>query len=303
MVPPLQPSPPPPLPPVATSIIHLLQIHLGISFPSMTINDSTEADITPILIDITKLIVAMVNQIADDGPYISSILRDWLGLTNTDTSNGINIREMLEQPAILSELYSRGMAHRFPPQLALEPTNQDIQFIYPINKVTTLNIDGETRKTYILTTPPIRQVWISEKISIDNSTYQTTHKLQFMSDTTPPRYTSTNHHPTEQLSYNHTSPPLRPIKIIIFNATGAANPEFIYTYAEICFEHNPDFVIVTETRLRGSNSQSMNFTASTSLEPIGYFGGSWFLWNTDHMNFRIIANTQTIMTFKTSFKC
>ncbi|OMO62293.1 DNA helicase PIF1, ATP-dependent [Corchorus olitorius] len=279
-------------PPMATSIIHLLQTQLGISFPSMTINDSPEAQTTPILIDIAKLIIAMVNQLADDGPRISNILRTWLGLNNTDTANAINIEEMLHKPNILRELYSRGITHRTPPQLALEPTSQDICFIYPADKNTPVNIDGETRITYVLTTPPLRQFWISAKFTIDHSTNQTNHKLQFMIDTTLGKYASSSNQSTL----------LRPIKLLIFNVAGAANPEFIYIYAETCFEYNPDFVIITETRLTGSHSQSMNFTASTSLEPIGYFGGSWFLWNDNHIKLHIIAKTQNMITFKISYQ-
>ncbi|OMO71718.1 hypothetical protein CCACVL1_18090 [Corchorus capsularis] len=96
-------------------------------------------------------------------------------------------------------------------------------------------------------------------------------------------------------------PPLRQMKILIFNAPGASNPEFIYTYAEICFEHFAGFVIITETRLTEPHSKSMNFTASTSLEPMGHFGSSWFVWNTNRINFRIIARTHKL-TFKISFK-
>ncbi|OMO89307.1 hypothetical protein COLO4_19811 [Corchorus olitorius] len=89
------------------------------------------------------------------------------------------------------------------------------------------------------------------------------------------------------------------MKILNFSAASASNAEFIYTYVEICFEHSPYFV---EIRLTESRSQSMNFTASTSLESIGYFGSSWFLWNTSRINFYALSQELKLITFKISFK-
>ncbi|OMO61328.1 hypothetical protein CCACVL1_23602 [Corchorus capsularis] len=92
------------------------------------------------------------------------------------------------------------------------------------------------------------------------------------------------------------------IMYIILNARGAYNPDFIFRFAELTFEHQPDIVIVTETRLSGEEDriarESMTYTGAVSLQAVGYFGGIWFLWKQNKLQLRTIRRADQSITLQ-----
>lgn len=75
------------------------------------------------------------------------------------------------------------------------------------------------------------------------------------------------------------------MKILAWNCRGAVNLHFCRHFMELKRQHNSHMVIITETRVGGNRAQdivhSLGFPNSELMDPIGYSGGIWLLWN-DH---------------------
>ncbi|OMP06123.1 hypothetical protein CCACVL1_01703 [Corchorus capsularis] len=125
-----------------------------------------------------------------------------------------------------------------------------------------------------------------EEIEIRNPSsdwrHKSKHKIEIMLDSAQINFPDLEFLNYEQFCLQQSRARVHSIKYLILNARGAYNPDFIFKFAELTFEHQPDIVIVTETRLSGEEDriarESMTYTGVVSLQAVGYFGGIWFLW-------------------------
>ncbi|OMO52742.1 hypothetical protein COLO4_37014 [Corchorus olitorius] len=284
---------PPQLKPFLKSIIQLLEVHLAISYPSATLEDSPEIDHHPILKTMINIIISLAEQHPHCGPSGTQILKNWLGITHETFPTTTDAFTMLESNEVLSELYSRGIIHQSPPQLVVELSQEISNFVTSNQRITCFKIPGENRQMILLTTAPAYRIWIKAKFSIQLPDHNSIHKLKFLADTTLTKFPDINTVSYKQYCFRQTYSTTRPLKIMIFNAAGATNPEFIYSFTANCFEKKPDLAIITETRLSGTKGvcsrQTMGFQATASIEPQGFFGGIWFLWNDVSFTFRILT--------------
>ncbi|OMO62566.1 hypothetical protein CCACVL1_22758 [Corchorus capsularis] len=294
---------PPPLPslsPLLKSIIRLLEVQLAIPYPSKALQQSPEADHQPILRVIAKIIIALAEQHPDCGSHGAHILKSWLDVEHEQFPEAADAITMLEDNDMLSQLYSRGIIHQSPPQLAVEPAHETATFLTTEQRITNIKIQGEDRQVILLRTSPAYRLWIKAKFTVNLPEHTTSHKLQFLVDTTLTRFPDINTFGYDQYCSRQTYATARPLKIMIFNAAGGANPEFILSFAANSFEEKPYLVIITETRMSGSQGaqarQAMGFQATASIDPQGFFGGTWCLWNDLPFTFSVLSRDMNSLT-------
>lgn len=74
-----------------------------------------------------------------------------------------------------------------------------------------------------------------------------------------------------------------PMKILIWNCRGAANPHFRRHFREIIKTHQPQMAVITETRISGDRakrlSMNLGFSNTAIADAVGFAGGIWVMWN------------------------
>ncbi|OMO94467.1 reverse transcriptase [Corchorus capsularis] len=92
------------------------------------------------------------------------------------------------------------------------------------------------------------------------------------------------------------------MKIISYNARGAANPKFRQTVRDLKERYQPDLFIVTETRVsrdRAKNIRdSLGFDGMSWVNPVGFSGGIWFLWDTADLVASFVRKSQQEITIQ-----
>ncbi|KAL7211712.1 hypothetical protein ACSBR2_014549 [Camellia fascicularis] len=86
------------------------------------------------------------------------------------------------------------------------------------------------------------------------------------------------------------------MKVLLWNCRGAANPHFRRHFHSLLEEHHPQLVVITKTRIGGDKDmticKSLCFPNFHILEPIGFAGGIWLLWNGQEIHCDVISVTQ-----------
>ncbi|OMO53040.1 hypothetical protein CCACVL1_28927 [Corchorus capsularis] len=216
----------------------------------MTLEESTEIDLCPPFRGIIKLILKIVEEYTEYGSAGASLFKRWLGLTGLIHHNATDLVAMLNDAQILKLLYRRGIADLYPPRLSLHQAFDGLVIISPTTTLTDVPIYGEEKKIYLIATPPLSKAWVSVSSTINSTDSSTNYDLQLLLDTTGVRFPNIISRDYDQFClYQEPCSIIRLIKILIFNAAGVCNPAFTYMFAVTCVEQNPDFVLVTETRL------------------------------------------------------
>ena len=72
------------------------------------------------------------------------------------------------------------------------------------------------------------------------------------------------------------------MNILMWNCSGALNPNFKRRVLEMAVNHRPGIMVITETRVGGSRAEKiiegLPFDGFITMETIGYAGGLWILW-------------------------
>ena len=72
------------------------------------------------------------------------------------------------------------------------------------------------------------------------------------------------------------------MNILMWNCSGALNPNFKRRVLEMAVNHRPGIMVITETRVGGSRAkkiiEGLPFDGFITTETIGYAGGLWILW-------------------------
>ena len=72
------------------------------------------------------------------------------------------------------------------------------------------------------------------------------------------------------------------MNILMWNCSGALNPNFKRRVLEMAVNHRPGIMVITETRVGGSRAEKiiegLPFDSFITTETIGYAGGLWILW-------------------------
>lgn len=88
---------------------------------------------------------------------------------------------------------------------------------------------------------------------------------------------------------------MEPLKILAWNARGAASQEFCNTFGELMTKYKPNVVFICETRVGGHRAEaimsSLGLPCSIRVDPMGFSGGLWLLWNNE--NVKISVHSQT----------
>ncbi|OMO91594.1 hypothetical protein CCACVL1_07070 [Corchorus capsularis] len=91
-----------------------------------------------------------------------------------------------------------------------------------------------------------------------------------------------------------------PMKILSYNARGAANPLFKQLVRQLVADHKPTMLIITEPRISGSRGElvrnSLGFDGSEYVDPIGFSGGIWILWHTTEIDVTVKSKTRQEIT-------
>ncbi|OMP03110.1 hypothetical protein CCACVL1_02557 [Corchorus capsularis] len=294
------------LPLPAKKLIETLESQLSIAYPDTGLEESQEVRQKPILRSVVGLIVASAQQIPHLGRPIQAILRNWLHLNHTDIPRGQAAARLLEDRAILKQLYSRGLANKYPPVLCLQTTDQDIKMMEAGHGITEVVVEGIKDYIGLLDTVSTSKVWLSANFHVGRaSAYASAHIIQVMPDNSGVNFPNIECLDYAQFCLQQRPSPLHPLRVLILNARGANNPEFILTFVELTYDYNPDVFIVTEKRPTGEENlrarNSMGYTGYVSVDAIGYFGGLWFLWDQRKLRFRLISRSRNSITLDITF--
>ncbi|KAF7844864.1 reverse transcriptase [Senna tora] len=102
----------------------------------------------------------------------------------------------------------------------------------------------------------------------------------------------------QQLS-GHNSPKdfnlMDPLHMFAWNARGAAGSAFKRVFADMMQRYKPNLVLVTETRVAGDKAteiiNGLGFNNHFMVNPMGYAGGMWLLWNEDQVKVTVLDHT------------
>ncbi|OMO75749.1 hypothetical protein CCACVL1_16057 [Corchorus capsularis] len=74
-----------------------------------------------------------------------------------------------------------------------------------------------------------------------------------------------------------------PFVILIYNVVGAANPGCRRRSIGFVYDYHPHLMVVTKTRVSRAHAKDtmkhFGYCHAQALDPIGYLGGEWLLWN------------------------
>ncbi|KAF7844395.1 reverse transcriptase [Senna tora] len=84
-------------------------------------------------------------------------------------------------------------------------------------------------------------------------------------------------------------------KILIWNARGAGSSEFRNIMLDMKRRYRPNVVFVSETRIEGGRADnvinSLGMDGRFKVDPIGYAGGLWVLWDTANVRISVVGHT------------
>ncbi|CAL5362434.1 unnamed protein product [Camellia sinensis] len=100
-------------------------------------------------------------------------------------------------------------------------------------------------------------------------------------------------------SFPPTFPSMDLLRILFWNCRGAGNNKFKCNLVELIKLHKPEILILMETKVAFSTMNnffnSLGFTASSTVDPVGRMGGIWIVWDTTQVNVRASSvNSQAI---------
>lgn len=86
---------------------------------------------------------------------------------------------------------------------------------------------------------------------------------------------------------------------LIWNCRGAGNSVFKRTMKDMLRTHNPDFLVLVETKVPLSTLndffKNKGFTASSCSDPVGRSGGIWVLWDPSRVNVSAVEVTNQVI--------
>ncbi|KAI7994725.1 hypothetical protein LOK49_LG11G01813 [Camellia lanceoleosa] len=96
-----------------------------------------------------------------------------------------------------------------------------------------------------------------------------------------------------------TLPSMDLLRILFWNCRGVGNNKFKRNLVELIKLHKPEILILMETKAAFSTMSnffnSLGFTASSTVDPVGRMGGIWIVWDTTQVNVRAsTVNLQAI---------
>ncbi|OMO74613.1 hypothetical protein COLO4_26588 [Corchorus olitorius] len=187
-----------------------------------------------------------------NGQACSQLLDEWLHFGENELPSLHDCKEMVRDQPFLELLYRRGIADFFP-----------LSWLY---------------KQLISAT----HHWIAKFTVNQDLKYSTHHRVRLIMNETG--YVPHNIEETdaEHGSVWHLESRCRPLHVLVLNARGTANPEFVARFASKTSELNPDIVIITETRSPIFNTldqgEALQFDSSLTFDsPLNFFGGACFL--------------------------
>ncbi|OMO88038.1 Endonuclease/exonuclease/phosphatase [Corchorus olitorius] len=84
-----------------------------------------------------------------------------------------------------------------------------------------------------------------------------------------------------------SNPPKPSMSILLWNCRGVRNPDCVRDFLDLVRLYNPDVLVLTETRARICDAQSilnrLPFDGFMDADVIGFQGGIWMLWRTDRV--------------------
>ncbi|KAF7833415.1 reverse transcriptase [Senna tora] len=85
------------------------------------------------------------------------------------------------------------------------------------------------------------------------------------------------------------------MNILAWNVRGAGGADFRRVFRETVAIHQPDAVILTETRVSGERANgiinSLGFEHTYKVDTMGFAGGIWVLWNDNNISIRIVGSS------------
>ncbi|KAF7844754.1 reverse transcriptase [Senna tora] len=85
------------------------------------------------------------------------------------------------------------------------------------------------------------------------------------------------------------------MNILAWNVRGAGGADFRRVFRETYAIHQPDAVILTETRVSGERANgiinSLGFEHTYKVDAMGFAGGIWVLWNSNNISIRIVSSS------------
>ncbi|KAF7803956.1 reverse transcriptase [Senna tora] len=86
-----------------------------------------------------------------------------------------------------------------------------------------------------------------------------------------------------------------PFRVLAWNVRGACNGDFKRVFWELANRNKPNIVVLTETRVGRNRAQnimnSLGFDSTHRVDPMGYTGGIWILWDSRDINLSIRGST------------
>ncbi|OMP11428.1 hypothetical protein COLO4_03824 [Corchorus olitorius] len=270
--------------PTTQKFIHLLETQLAITYPTMTIEHSSELHRQPFLKLIVGLIIVLSERHDSDGKTHIQLLDRWLRFGREELPTLFYCQDMVKDMSFLERLYQRGIANNFPPALALANFEEDDQIINVTSPITSVTLKGSDNQLFFIRTPPILRGRISARFSISQEKkYSTEHIIKLLLDSTDMLFE--NYEEIDCQGPCILNPPARPLQvgILIVNARGALNPHFIKKFKIKTLQYNPDIVIIIETRTSVPHTlptrRSIIYDSSLFIKSAVFFGGFWLLWN------------------------
>ncbi|OMP12039.1 hypothetical protein COLO4_03500 [Corchorus olitorius] len=252
---------------IMRAIVDLIECHFQITYPTTRLAASPQLREDPMLINIVKVILKILEQCTTEGMAGCTVIRLWLG--------SFTVGELLIT---------------LPPQLALQQSFQEIRHMNPPGRDVHLEIPGDEKKAYVISAAATFMPSCHISFGVDNACKNTIHSFRLISSPIP---------------IEGPPPNMQPLRIVIINAGSVRNPDFSPTFAQLCDEFNPHLALVTETRVGGVEGRNqrlaVDFEASSSLNPDGYFEGTWFFWNPQLLGCQLMYHTDTSLSAELSF--
>ncbi|OMO95821.1 hypothetical protein COLO4_15663 [Corchorus olitorius] len=280
--------------PVCQSLNHVIEEQLGVTYSDdVVFDDCAEFKKTPKFLELVKVLIAFTEGfrsccLSGSGTHglvcttIREVVGEWLGSDDMllgDTADGLS---MLDHHHVFKELYVRGLAHHIPPQICLQ-TLKDPERVFLEDDKYNVTLYGDHQRLILVTTKPCFKVAIKQEYVVDLSYGVATHKINL-------RLCS---HETcglcGHVSYFPLNPPIsQPFVILIYNVVGAANLGCRRRSVELLGAYHPHLMVITEIRISRvrakDNMKSFGYCHGHQLDPFGYFGGQWLLWNSSDVD-------------------
>lgn len=83
--------------------------------------------------------------------------------------------------------------------------------------------------------------------------------------------------------------------ILAWNVRGAASSDFRRVFVNLVGRHKPNLVLLTKTRVGGDRAEqiisNLGYQAWFKVDPMGYAGGLWLLWDSSQIKLTVHGNT------------